>query len=225
MVMEKVEEGYRTVEPTINTSVARVSDVYQFLSDPPPNLYPSVAAVGFSGLLGLYLAKGSRVKKVLFPAGLMALSVSVFYPQQTASLLKRVNYGGSHLGGVSFVHVLDWSSLVCPVSSFRPSRSSPSTQVSGDTAFTWAQQGRVTLERVWKEPPFGKKKASLRVSREYWEMARFDEQLWVCVSSRLFRRETGPRAATGAAEAAGDSCWEITPVHTGGAMNSRFLFH
>lgn len=31
---------------------------------------------------------GSRVKKILFPASLMALSTSIFYPQQTASLLK-----------------------------------------------------------------------------------------------------------------------------------------
>ena len=31
---------------------------------------------------------GSRVKRLVFPAGLMALSASVFYPQQTASLLK-----------------------------------------------------------------------------------------------------------------------------------------
>ncbi|KAF3836415.1 hypothetical protein F7725_028973 [Dissostichus mawsoni] len=72
----------------VEHSIKTVTDVYQFLSNPPADLYDSVAAVGFSGILGLFLAKGSRVKQVVFPVGLMALSASMFYPQQAASVLK-----------------------------------------------------------------------------------------------------------------------------------------
>ncbi|XP_072545409.1 apolipoprotein O, b isoform X2 [Salminus brasiliensis] len=86
--MDKAEEFYKTIEPGIDASTRTVKESYEFLNNPPSEFYPSVGGVGFSGILGLYLAKGCRVKRLLYPAGLMTLSASLFYPQHAASVAK-----------------------------------------------------------------------------------------------------------------------------------------
>ncbi|CAL1596682.1 unnamed protein product [Knipowitschia caucasica] len=85
---EQVERAYRRVEPTLTSCTSAAAELYQFLKDPPPQLLPSAAAIGFSGVLGVYLSNGSRLKRALFPLGLVALSSSLFYPQQAAALLQ-----------------------------------------------------------------------------------------------------------------------------------------
>ncbi|XP_051737725.1 apolipoprotein O, b isoform X2 [Ctenopharyngodon idella] len=86
--VEKVQSYYKTVEPGVNTTQTIVKDIYAFLNDPPSEFYPSVGVIGFSGILGLYFAKGSTVKRLIFPTGLMALSASMFYPQHVVSVAR-----------------------------------------------------------------------------------------------------------------------------------------
>ncbi|TRY58837.1 hypothetical protein DNTS_022341 [Danionella cerebrum] len=83
---------YQTVEPGVNVTQNTVKDIYTFLNNPPPVFFSSVGAIGFSGILGLYFAKGSTVKRLIFPSALMALSASMFYPQHAASVARASSF-------------------------------------------------------------------------------------------------------------------------------------
>ncbi|XP_037537840.1 apolipoprotein O, a [Nematolebias whitei] len=80
--------AYGKIEPKVQKVVQFGNDTYSYLQNPPKDFYPRAGIIGFAGLLGLFLARGSRVKKVLYPAGFVAVGASLYYPEQAAAMAK-----------------------------------------------------------------------------------------------------------------------------------------
>lgn len=79
---------YGKIKPKVQSAVRFGSDTYAYLKNPPKDFYPRAGVIGFTGILGLFLARGSRIKKLIYPAGLMAVSASLYYPEQAAAVAK-----------------------------------------------------------------------------------------------------------------------------------------
>ncbi|NXJ62982.1 MIC26 protein, partial [Rostratula benghalensis] len=86
----------------ITFSSALCSDFFsegcEFLQNPPAGFYPRLGVIGFAGIVGLFLARGSKLKKLVYPAGLMGIGASMYYPQQAVAIAK-----------VAGTHVYEWS--------------------------------------------------------------------------------------------------------------------
>ncbi|NWH29676.1 MIC26 protein, partial [Chloropsis hardwickii] len=74
------------------------SEGYEFLQKPPAGFYPRLGVISFAGIVGLFLARGSKIKKLVYPAALMGISTSMYYPQQAADIAK-----------VAGTQLYDWS--------------------------------------------------------------------------------------------------------------------
>ncbi|XP_053735936.1 MICOS complex subunit MIC27 isoform X2 [Synchiropus splendidus] len=64
-------------------------DVYYYLKDPPPGFLPRSGTIAMAGLLGMFLArKGSRLKRLALPLGLMTAGATLCYPAQAVAVFK-----------------------------------------------------------------------------------------------------------------------------------------
>ncbi|XP_062393135.1 apolipoprotein O, a isoform X3 [Sardina pilchardus] len=84
---------YGKVKPIADDAVQMGKDGYVYLQNPPPEFYPRAGVIGFAGILGLFLARGSRWKKLVYPTGLMAIGASVYYPQKASEMAKATGDG------------------------------------------------------------------------------------------------------------------------------------
>ncbi|XP_026096388.1 apolipoprotein O, a isoform X2 [Carassius auratus] len=79
---------YGTVKPKVDSTVQFGQNSYAYLKNPPPEFYPRAGVIGFAGILGLFLGRGSRLKKLIYPTGLMAVSASMYYPREAVTVAK-----------------------------------------------------------------------------------------------------------------------------------------
>uniref|UniRef100_A0A8B9HR93 MICOS complex subunit n=1 Tax=Astyanax mexicanus TaxID=7994 RepID=A0A8B9HR93_ASTMX len=86
---QRVQDVYGAVKPKVDGAVQFGQDSYEYLKNPPPEFYPRAGVIGFTGIIGLFLARGSRLKKLIYPAGLMAVGASLYYPQEAAAIVKN----------------------------------------------------------------------------------------------------------------------------------------
>lgn len=79
---------YSKIKPKVQSVVRFGNDTYSFLKNPPQDFYPRAGVIAVTGVLGLFLGRGSRIKKLVYPAGLMTVSASMYYPEKAAAIAK-----------------------------------------------------------------------------------------------------------------------------------------
>lgn len=79
---------YDQIKPKVESGIQAGRDTYGYLKNPPKDFSPRAGVIGFTGILGLFLARRSRIKRLLYPAALMTISASLYYPEQAANIAK-----------------------------------------------------------------------------------------------------------------------------------------
>ncbi|XP_065107240.1 apolipoprotein O, a isoform X2 [Paramisgurnus dabryanus] len=111
---------YGAVKPRLDSTVQFGQNGYDYLKNPPPEFYPRAGVIGFAGILGLFLGRGSRLKRLIYPTGFMAVAASLYYPREAVTIAKG----------------------------------------TGDTVYDWALQAYVAVEKLFKDKPKDRQKAS-----------------------------------------------------------------
>ncbi|XP_030090272.1 MICOS complex subunit MIC26 isoform X1 [Serinus canaria] len=92
------QDLYAKAMPKLEKAVEHGREGYEFLQKPPAGFYPRLGVISFAGIIGLFLARGSKIKKLVYPAALMGMGTSMYYPQQAVAIAK-----------VAGTQLYDWS--------------------------------------------------------------------------------------------------------------------
>ncbi|XP_015683287.1 MICOS complex subunit MIC26 isoform X2 [Protobothrops mucrosquamatus] len=93
-----VQDCTGKVMPKIEKACEYVKENYEIIKAPPPGFYPRLGVIGFAGIVGLFLARGSKIKRLVYPISFMGIGTALYYPQQTVAVAK-----------VTGLRLYDWS--------------------------------------------------------------------------------------------------------------------
>ncbi|XP_036902115.1 MICOS complex subunit MIC26 isoform X2 [Sturnira hondurensis] len=91
----RCQEMYSQTEPKMQSLVQWGLDSYEYLQNAPPGFFPRLGVIGFAGVVGLLFARGSKVKKLVYPPGFMGVAASLYYPQQAIVFFQPGNVKNS----------------------------------------------------------------------------------------------------------------------------------
>uniref|UniRef100_A0A8B9Q0X1 MICOS complex subunit n=1 Tax=Apteryx owenii TaxID=8824 RepID=A0A8B9Q0X1_APTOW len=132
------QDLYAKAMPKLEKAVEHGREGCEFLQNPPPGFYPRLGVIGFAGIIGLFLARGSKIKKVVYPIGFMGIGASLYYPQQAVAIAKMLT---------NAVHPELEQHVSVPKTSL----------VAGTQLYDWSLQGYIAVESLWRDNPKKKK--------------------------------------------------------------------
>ncbi|CAL8278999.1 unnamed protein product [Lota lota] len=82
------QDVYGNIRPKVQRVTRFGNEVCAYLRQPPEGFYPRAGIIGFAGVVGLFLARGSRIKRIVYPAGMVAIGSTLYYPEQAVAIGK-----------------------------------------------------------------------------------------------------------------------------------------
>ncbi|XP_044944052.1 MICOS complex subunit MIC26-like [Mustela putorius furo] len=76
------QEMYSQTKPKMQSLVQWGLGSYEYLQNTPSGFFPRLGVISFPGIVGLLLARGSKIKTLVYPPDFMGLAASLYYPQQ-----------------------------------------------------------------------------------------------------------------------------------------------
>uniref|UniRef100_A0A8D0L0P2 MICOS complex subunit n=1 Tax=Sphenodon punctatus TaxID=8508 RepID=A0A8D0L0P2_SPHPU len=77
---------YVKAMPKVENAVEHGRESCEFLANAPPGFYPRLGVISFAGVVGLFLARGSKIKRLIYPVAFMGIGASLYYPQQAVAV-------------------------------------------------------------------------------------------------------------------------------------------